>query len=969
MEEEKLWTAITQKDPGAWWTVDKDDCNQYILYIGDKTVDEFLGEVEKTVVTSFDRPILDEFKFSHVKVQFEKATRKPALLPVAHFRPMSSSVGRLHLESCITADQFVEAWTKMIYNFASDEDKESENEDALRSEEEEDSDGSISNDNHSNQEEESNDSHSNQEEESNDSHSNQEEESNDSHSNQEEESNDSHSNQEEESNDSHSNQEEQSNNGRSNQEEESNNGRSNQEEQSNNGRSNQEEESNNGRSNHEEQSNNGRSNQEQSNNGRSNQEEQSNNGRSNQKEQSNNGRSNQEEQSNNGHSNQEEQSNNGRSNQEEESNNGRSNQEEQSNNGPSNKEQQSNVGHVNQDETLLEAVGCCVGTFKLSIEQLEHPEKSRQVRALNERHVENLKKSFLTAGSLTFQSAGSLVGLIKREDCPTVKDFEKGKLQTYRVEILDGNHRLEAQRRALMETKNVEKRQMFSKREVTLYAGLPDDICLATGILHNNTGAQHMSMSDMDMTQLFRNILLSFLKTTEEELKEDSVLEGTTDYFSHIRDKILRLPADDKHALKAKFDTYRIRLKLAQLSPRCYKLAMMFFTAEKIRGKDMKASTFKWLQGTSEEEIYRLLCKATANSPVTRQHLKEAAEEATGNKSAKLMDKCKMTLKAGLIECKEGGRTVKYKHIEVTAGRKITTLTAEELKACLSGKASTTAKGSRPGAIGPSASRAKTSRSATTGPSVSRAKTSRSGKTGPSTSPAKTSRSGKTGPSTSPAKTSRSGKTGPSTSRAKTSRSGTTGPSTSPAKTSRSGTTGPSTSPAKTSRSGTTGPSTSPAKRSRSGTTAEGTTPAKQKKKRKLSRDDQYQAAKAAIERSAPSINKSDPFYEDVRLESTLSMKVGDIVIVDPGQKQHKANDPWVVVVMDVKRGNIEVKFLNGGYGLPWDVSGYAPTTCDLKKVAAKVWFPILPLGTQKMPKDIEEKVKELHEVSLNPNV
>ncbi|XP_078603147.1 uncharacterized protein LOC144877117 [Branchiostoma floridae x Branchiostoma japonicum] len=892
---------------------------------------------------------------------------------------MYSSVGRLHLESCITADQFVEAWTKMIYNFASDEDKESENEDALRSEEEEDSDGSISNDNHSNQEEESNDSHSNQEEESNDSHSNQEEESNDSHSNQEEESNDSHSNQEEESNDSHSNQEEESNDSHSNQEEQSNNGRSNQEEESNNGRSNQEEQSNNGRSNQEEQSNNGRSNQEQSNNGRSNQEEQSNNGRSNQKEQSNNGRSNQEEQSNNGHSNQEEQSNNGRSNQEEQSNNGRSNQEEQSNNGPSNKEQQSNVGHVNQDETLLEAVGCCVGTFKLSIEQLEHPEKSRQVRALNERHVENLKKSFLTAGSLTFQSAGSLVGLIKREDCPTVKDFEKGKLQTYRVEILDGNHRLEAQRRALMETKNVEKRQMFSKREVTLYAGLPDDICLATGILHNNTGAQHMSMSDMDMTQLFRNILLSFLKTTEEELKEDSVLEGTTDYFSHIRDKILRLPADDKHALKAKFDTYRIRLKLAQLSPRCYKLAMMFFTAEKIRGKDMKASTFKWLQGTSEEEIYRLLCKATANSPVTRQHLKEAAEEATGNKSAKLMDKCKMTLKAGLIECKEGGRTVKYKHIEVTAGRKITTLTAEELKACLSGNVmqginhSKRVKARNNRTLCIPSEDVKVSNNRTLCIPSEDVKVRKNRTLYIPSEDVKVRKNRTLYIPSEDVKVRKNRTLYIPSEDVKVRKNRTLYIPSEDVKVRNNRTLYIPSEDVKVRNNRTLYiPSEdvkSKAKRSRSGTTAEGTTPAKQKKKRKLSRDDQYQAAKAAIERSAPSINKSDPFYEDVRLESTLSMKVGDIVIVDPGQKQHKANDPWVVVVMDVKRGNIEVKFLNGGYGLPWDVSGYAPTTCDLKKVAAKVWFPILPLGTQKMPKDIEEKVKELHEVSLNPNV
>ncbi|KAI8516516.1 hypothetical protein Bbelb_050970 [Branchiostoma belcheri] len=114
---------------------------------------------------------------------------------------------------------------------------------------------------------------------------------------------------------------------------------------------------------------------------------------------------------------------------------------------------------------------------------------------------------------MTFQSAGSLIGIIRREDCPSVEDFYKEKLSSYRVEVIDGNHRLEAQRRALMDA----------------------------------IGKQHMSMSDMDMTELFRKILLGgFLHTSEEKLKENKDLGGPKEFFIHVRDKILQLPAHHK---------------------------------------------------------------------------------------------------------------------------------------------------------------------------------------------------------------------------------------------------------------------------------------------------------------------------------------------------------------------------------------------------------------------------------------
>ncbi|KAI8503727.1 hypothetical protein Bbelb_186980 [Branchiostoma belcheri] len=65
---------------------------------------------------------------------------------------------------------------------------------------------------------------------------------------------------------------------------------------------------------------------------------------------------------------------------------------------------------------------------------------------------------------------------------------------------------------------------------------------------NNTVGKQHMSMSDMDMTELFRKVLLGgFLHTSEEKLKENKDLEGPKEFFIHVRDKILQLPAHHKN--------------------------------------------------------------------------------------------------------------------------------------------------------------------------------------------------------------------------------------------------------------------------------------------------------------------------------------------------------------------------------------------------------------------------------------
>ncbi|KAI8516504.1 hypothetical protein Bbelb_050850 [Branchiostoma belcheri] len=103
---------------------------------------------------------------------------------------------------------------------------------------------------------------------------------------------------------------------------------------------------------------------------------------------------------------------------------------------------------------------------------------------------------------------------------------------------------------------------------------------------------------------------------------------------------------------------------------------------------------------------------------------------------------------------------------------------------------------------------------------------------------------------------------------------------------------------------------------------------------------EQYEAAKTAILQSDPSVKNKSAYIEDVRLDCPASLKVGDIVIIDPGRKQHDANKPRVVVVMEVQRSNINAKFITGGFGKTWDVSGYDTAICDLCQLSEMVFDP-----------------------------
>ncbi|XP_078659014.1 uncharacterized protein LOC144904184 isoform X2 [Branchiostoma floridae x Branchiostoma belcheri] len=1171
-EEKQLWQAITEEDSDAWWTVDQDDCKQAILYIGHKTLDEFLGNPEKSVVTTFERPTTTEVKFSHVKVRFAEAARKPALLPLQHFRPTYSFLGRDHLCECITADQFVEAWSKLIYLFPEgkerdesskegesfeNEDSENDNDDLPNSPNSPDDtnksveDGPSSPDDTTKSVEDGPSSPDDTTKSVEDGPSSPDDttKSVEDGPNSPDDTTKSVEDGPSSPDDTTKSVEDGPNSaddttksvedGPSSPDdttksvEDGPNSADDTTKSVEDGPSSPDdttksvEDGPNSADDTTKSVEDGPSSPDDTTksveDGPSSPDdttksvEDGPNSPDDTTKSVEDGPSSPDDTTKSvedGPSSPDdttksvEDGPNSADDTTKSVEDGPSSPDDTTKSvedgpsspddttksvedGPSSPDDTTksvedgpnsaddttkSQEKKEQNEQLLAVADSCVGTFTLDIEQLEHPQKSRQVRVLNERHVETLKKSFLASGKMTFQSAGSLVGIIRNEDCPSVEDFDKNKLSTYRIEVIDGNHRLEAQRRALESTTSPEQRKTFCKRRVTLYAGLQNHMCLAAGLYYNDTvGKQHMSMSDMDMTELFRKVLVDdFLKISEEKLAENEDLVGPKDFFSHVRDKILQLQAQHKKEdLKKKFDTFRLRLRLAQLSPRCYKLAMLFFKAEKARGQDLKASNFKWIQGLSEKDIYRLLCKATAEHPVTRKHLKEAAEEAEGQKG---MDMCQMTLTGNCIELKQGSRKMMYKCMEVTSGGKTRIFTAEQLQSCLSAKRRTTsatqgtglspAKKRRttatpgtasssakrtsasatPGTASSSAKRTsasatpgtasssakrksasatpgtasssakRTSASATPGTASSSAKrTSASATPGTASSSAKrksasatpgtasssakrTSASATPGTASSSAKrksasatpgtasssakrTSASATPGTASSSAKrksasatpgtasssakrTSASATPGTASSSAKrTSASATPGTASSSAKrTSASATPGTASSSAKRtSASATPGTASSPAKERKNQSgemTGVEKQYQAASVALQQAA--IDHSEPYFEDVRLDIP-SLKVGDIVVVDPGKKQYVAEEPWLVVVMEVKRANATVKFLSGGFGKAWDVSPYDTTVCSIKKVVAKVWFHMFPLGTKKMPEDIEKKVKDLH--------
>eukprot|EP00058_Branchiostoma_floridae_P022031 XP_002607521.1 hypothetical protein BRAFLDRAFT_69952 [Branchiostoma floridae] len=146
------------------------------------------------------------------------------------------------------------------------------------------------------------------------------------------------------------------------------------------------------------------------------------------------------------------------------------------------------------------------------------------------------------AGYLLVPSTGGYEGHINKARCIMErKEYHCKKCRVHGVKVPRGKCPREKcgcdrglqvvgfrcqHRRTLMEATSVKEREIFSQRNVSLYVGLQDDICLAAGIYYNSTvGSQHMSMSDMDMTQLFRKILLTFLKK-EEQLKDNRSFRG-----------------------------------------------------------------------------------------------------------------------------------------------------------------------------------------------------------------------------------------------------------------------------------------------------------------------------------------------------------------------------------------------------------------------------------------------------------
>ncbi|KAI8516440.1 hypothetical protein Bbelb_050210 [Branchiostoma belcheri] len=63
--------------------------------------------------------------------------------------------------------------------------------------------------------------------------------------------------------------------------------------------------------------------------------------------------------------------------------------------------------------------------------------------------------------------------------------------------------------------------------------------------------------------------------------------------------------------------------------------------------------------------------------------------------------------------------------------------------------------------------------------------------------------------------------------------------------------------------------------------------------------NDKHESGSRVKTGSDPSVKNKSAYIEDVRLDCPASLKLRDIIIIDAGRKQHDANEPRVVVVME----------------------------------------------------------------------
>jgi hypothetical protein len=170
-----------------------------------------------------------------------------------------------------------------------------------------------------------------------------------------------------------------------------------------------------------------------------------------------------------------------------------------------------------------------LGVFEVDINKCDYPPKSREVRKVCRSHVLKIKNDMLRNPEISLTSAKPLVGIVL--NC-TKDNFNSAQLDSYRIQIVDGNHNIMAQKQCLEET----EQPVYKKRFFLLYTGLTDQEVHFLGVTFNRLASQSLKMSEMDYCILLRKHLYTICGLSEFDDPPAETPKLFTQYMASLLD-------------------------------------------------------------------------------------------------------------------------------------------------------------------------------------------------------------------------------------------------------------------------------------------------------------------------------------------------------------------------------------------------------------------------------------------------
>jgi hypothetical protein len=170
-----------------------------------------------------------------------------------------------------------------------------------------------------------------------------------------------------------------------------------------------------------------------------------------------------------------------------------------------------------------------LGVFIVDIKNCAHPCQSRLVREINDVHVMKIKMDMLRNLDISLSAPKPLVGMVL--NC-TKETFRCDHLDSYKIEIIDGNHNFAAQKELLNETDDL----IYSKRSFLLYANLTNGEIQFLGVRCNRISACSLKMNDMDYCVLLRRELYSICNLTKTQDPPGEIPKQFKQYMASLLD-------------------------------------------------------------------------------------------------------------------------------------------------------------------------------------------------------------------------------------------------------------------------------------------------------------------------------------------------------------------------------------------------------------------------------------------------